>query len=193
MYAFEPSNSSFEKLRLNTKDLGNIFPFQMGLSATDCELDILVSDSVPQKSSVEAESAKATSPQIDDYRKERQRFVRGEVFCRDQGLEHIHFLKVDTEGHDLQVLAGFERMIANGSVDVIQFEYNRLNIFTKYTLHDFYNMLNENFTQCGYSIGRIYPSGVLFKSYSVYDENFVDGNFLAVRTALPDLVATFRI
>lgn len=193
VYAFEPSNRSFEKLRLNTQDWENIRPFQIGLSITDCELDILASDSVPQKSSVEAESAKATSPQIEDYRKERQRFVRGDGFCRDQGLEHIHFLKIDTEGHDLQVLAGFERTIANDRVDVIQFEYNRLNIFTKYTLNDFYKMLNEKFTQSGYLIGRIYPSGVLFKPYSVYDENFVDGNFLAVRAALPDLIAKFRI
>jgi len=193
VYAFEPSNSTFEKLRLNTKGRDNISPIQIGLSATDGDLDIMVSDSVPQKSSVEAISAQATSPQIVDYRKERQRFVRGDGFCRERGLEHIHFLKIDTEGHDLQVLAGFECMIADDKVDVIQFEYNRLNIFTKYTLSDFYNMLNEKFTQNGYLIGRIYPSGVLFKPYSVYDENFIDGNFLAVRAALPDLVATFRI
>jgi len=193
VYAFEPSDRSFEKLRLNTRDQENIRPFQIGFSATDCELDILVSNSVPEKSSVEAASAKATSPKIEDFRKEKQHFVRGDGFCRDQDLEHIHFLKIDTEGHDLQVLAGFERMIANEKVDVIQFEYNRLNIFTKFTLNDFYKMLNEQFTRNGYLIGRMYPSGVFFKPYSVYDENFVDGNFLAVRAALPDLVATFRV
>lgn len=189
VYAFEPSTGAFDRLRSSTRELTNVHPFQIGLSGTDCEMDILVSDSVSEKSSVEAETATTLHAHISDFRRERQRFVRGDGFCLEQGIEHIDLLKVDTEGHDLQVLAGFKSMISRGQVGAIQFEYNRMNIFTKYMLHEFYDYLNNKCTNDGYVIGRIYPKNVGFKPYSVHDENFVDGNFLAIRTGLTDLIA----
>ena len=56
-------------------------------------------------------------------------------------------------------------------------------------LHDFYSFLNETCKRDGFRIGRIYPRGVCFKPYSTHDENFVDGNFLAVRAELTELIA----
>jgi FkbM family methyltransferase len=188
VHSFEPSERIFKKLKSNIGGLENVIPYQIGLSATDCEMEIMVSDSVSEKSSVETATVLALHPHITDYRREKQHFVRGDEFCTDHGLKHVHFLKIDTEGHDLQVLSGFDGMITRGKIDIIQFEYNRMNIFTKSMLSDFYDFLNRTCTNDEYLVGRIYPQGVLFKTYSVYDENFVDGNFLAVRKTLVDLV-----
>ncbi len=189
VYAFEPANRSFNRLRSATQGLKNVHACQIGLSSSECEMDILVSDSIPEKASVEAASATALHAHISDFQGERQRFVRGDGFCEEHGIERINLLKIDTEGHDLKVLLGFERMLGQGRVDAIQFEYNRLNIFTKCMLHDFYSFLNETCTRDGYRIGRVYPRGVCFKQYSTHDENFVDGNFLAVRADLSELIA----
>lgn len=58
-----------------------------------------------------------------------------ETFCRDRGIPHIDFLKIDTEGHDLSVLRGCGTMLAE--IDFIQCEasanrYNRFhNAFTE--------------------------------------------------------------
>ena len=50
------------------------------------------------------------------------RIVTGAEFCEEQGIGHVDFLKVDAEGHDLEVLRGFGPMIRDGRVDVIQAE-----------------------------------------------------------------------
>lgn len=193
VHAFEPGRRVFEKLKKTAEGAANIHAYQLGLSSANVEMNIMVSDSVPEKSSVEIQSAKSVSPHLSDYHEETQKFVTGDWFCEEHGLERIDFLKVDTEGHDYQVLIGLEKMISTGRVDVIQFEYNRLNIYTKSLLQDFDTFLNTTCCESGYMIGRIYPNGVLFKQYSVYDENFIDGNFLAVRTELSNLITRLAL
>jgi hypothetical protein len=44
--------------------------------------------------------------------------VTGRYFCASEGIEHIDFMKIDAEGHDLEVLKGFDLSI----VDFIQAE-----------------------------------------------------------------------
>ena len=43
-------------------------------------------------------------------------------FCALRGIAHISYLKVDTEGHDLEVLRGGESMFAEGRVSVVEVE-----------------------------------------------------------------------
>jgi FkbM family methyltransferase len=43
-------------------------------------------------------------------------------FCAEQSLRHVDFLKIDTEGADLQVLRGAARMLESGSIDVVMAE-----------------------------------------------------------------------
>ena len=61
---------------------------------------------------------------------------------------------------------------------MIRFEYNKHNIFTNTPLYKYYEFLED------FDIGRIYSKTVRFKKYSIEDENFVDGNFLAIRKNL---------
>jgi hypothetical protein len=46
----------------------------------------------------------------------------GDAFCRNNGIAAISFLKIDCEGHDDKVLAGFDTMISQGRVDFVQVE-----------------------------------------------------------------------
>ena len=62
-----------------------------------------------------------------------------------------------------------------GLIDAIQFEYNKHNIANNKLLMNFYEALID------YNIGRIFPNHVDFKQYEFTDENFIDGNFLAVK------------
>lgn len=187
IYAFEPSSRTFAKLQANTASRTNIHCFNLGLSGSDCTMEMAHSDSNPEKSSVELFSAESFNDKILDYRRETQTFRAGDGFCRDHSVDKIAFLKIDTEGHDYHVLEGFIAMLASGGIQVIQFEYNRLNIYTKTLLHDFYALLNPADAE-GFAIGRIYPNTVQFKDYSPLDENFIDGNFLAVRRSLLPLI-----
>jgi hypothetical protein len=45
-----------------------------------------------------------------------------DAFCVARGIDRISFLKVDTEGGDLDVLRGAERLLAEQRIDVVQVE-----------------------------------------------------------------------
>jgi len=186
VHAFEPTVASFARLVAKTDGQGQIRAHQVGLSDRDATLDMDVSAGRSQKSAVTTSDARRATSDIDDYRIESCRFLRGDAFCAEQGIASIDFLKIDTEGHDFAVLKGFGAMLARGQIGAIQFEYNRLNAATRTLLRDFYDLLDG--PEAGYAIGRIYPNSVEFKAYDHLDENFIDGNFLAVRRDAQALV-----
>jgi FkbM family methyltransferase len=59
----------------------------------------------------------------------------------ENNVKDIDFLKIDTEGYELQVLQGFEELLAN--VKLIQFEYGGTNIDNKIKLRDITDYLTE--------------------------------------------------
>ncbi|HXG75415.1 MAG TPA: FkbM family methyltransferase, partial [Gaiellaceae bacterium] len=45
-----------------------------------------------------------------------------DTFCAERGIEQINYLKIDTEGADLEVLKGASRMLAENRIDLVQVE-----------------------------------------------------------------------
>lgn len=58
-------------------------------------------------------------------------------------IAKINLLKVDTEGNELDVLRGAERSIRSGKIDVIQFEFNEMNVISRTFFKDFFDFLPE--------------------------------------------------
>ena len=123
-----------------------------------------------------------------EHRLEQGQTRRGEDYCRDQGIERVDFLKIDVEGVEHLVLKGFEDMLKNGRIRVIQFEYGPPNLSSGFMLRDFHALL-EPF---GFRIGKIYPHTVKFKAYAPADDNFMGGNFLAVQATDSELMQELR-
>jgi hypothetical protein len=48
---------------------------------------------------------------------------------------------VDAEGHELAILRGAREAIVSRRVDVVQFEFNEMNIFSRVFFKDFYDAL----------------------------------------------------
>ena len=48
--------------------------------------------------------------------------VRLDDFCLQNGMRRVGLLKIDTEGHDLEVLRGAEALLGNSTIDVVQVE-----------------------------------------------------------------------
>jgi hypothetical protein len=99
------------------------------------------------------------------------------------GIDHIHMLKVDAEGHDLAVLRGSSGLLERRAVSVAQFEYNHRWVHARHFLKDVFDLVRP----LGYRVGKLTPRGVEW--YSTWDpelESFVEGNYLAAR---PDLAS----
>lgn len=101
-----------------------------------------------------------------------------DAYCAAAGVAAIDYLKIDTEGHDLQVLRGGAALFARRAVRFVQFEYGNGNIESRDLLKDFFAF----FAQTGYNLHKIHAEGYShYPRYNVRLENFQYQNWLAVR------------
>jgi len=114
--------------------------------------------------------------------------MRGKDYCARQAIPGIDLLKLDVEGAEHLVLEGFEDLIQPATIPVVQFEYGRACILTKYLLKDYYDF----FTKRGYRIGKLFPSSVRFRDYQLEDENFLGPNYIAANPQLAGILGAVK-
>ena len=90
----------------------------------------------------------------------------------------IDLIKIDVEGHELDVLEGCAEVI--DSIKCIQFEYGGCNIDTRSYFQDFWYFFKER----NFDIYRISPMGlILMDKYSEQQEHFLTTNFICVNNS----------
>ncbi len=105
------------------------------------------------------------------------RVAVGDDYCGGNDIGRIDLLKIDVEGAENKVIAGFSQMLRQRRIEMIQFEYGRANILTKFLLKDWYDLL----APMGYKIGKLYPDYIDFKDYDLRDEDFIGPNYVAMK------------
>ncbi len=96
-------------------------------------------------------------------------------FCLVNGIGFIDFLKMDVEGFEFAVLKGGEKMLSQGRIGAIQFEFGGANIDTKVFFKDFFYLLSER-----YNLYRILKDGLWpISRYSELEEVFITTNYYA--------------
>jgi FkbM family methyltransferase len=68
-----------------------------------------------------------------------------DAFCDEYGIQSIDLLKLDVEGGELDALSGSERLLSEGRIDCIQFEFGAANLQSRTFFRDFYEMLVPNY------------------------------------------------
>jgi FkbM family methyltransferase len=100
-----------------------------------------------------------------------------DAYCRTACVDAIDYLKIDTEGHDLQVLRGASGLIGRRAIRCIQFEYGSANVDSRDLLKDFFSF----FSDTPYQLRKIHPEGDRpYPRYNVRLENFQYQNWLAL-------------
>jgi FkbM family methyltransferase len=99
-----------------------------------------------------------------------------DTFVVENGIERIRLLKIDTEGNELQVLIGACEIISKDAVDMIHFEFNEMNAFSKTFFKDIYDFLPN------YYFYRMFPNSLVsMGSYRpVHWEIFAYQNIVAI-------------
>jgi len=102
---------------------------------------------------------------------------RLDSLCSELRIDRIDLLKLDVEGHELDVLKGAEEMLHRGAIRTIAFEFGGCNIDSRTFFQDFWYRL----APLGYNVGRILPSGRVLPipKYSEALETFTTTNYLA--------------
>lgn len=100
----------------------------------------------------------------------------GDVEMAERNIARLDILKIDAEGHDLKALTGFGIALAEGRIDVIQFEYNYFTLIARTALRDFYDLLEEHYLLC-----RLLPHGLEVFGFHYSIDTFAQTNWVAVR------------
>jgi FkbM family methyltransferase len=100
-----------------------------------------------------------------------------DIYCQQQEIKRINFLKIDVEGGELDVLYGAKHFLETGRIDYLQFEYGGTYLDSQKTLKEAFDYLQK----FRYSIFKILPNGLEYKPSFVPEyEDFEYSNFLAV-------------
>ena len=98
------------------------------------------------------------------------------------GGGEVHLLKIDTEGHDLEVLRGIEALLEARQVAIVQFEYNWRWLVIGSSLRAAMLLAERH----GYRLGRVAPGGIeIYESWNAELDRFFETNYALVR---PDVL-----
>lgn len=99
-------------------------------------------------------------------------------FCIINKINHIDFLKIDTEGAELLILKGARQLLSNNKIKNIQFEYGGTYPDAGITLKEVYDLL----TFYNYALFRILPHGLLcIPHWDSSLENYQYSNYFATK------------
>ena len=176
IHSFEISPPTFATLSERCGGLANVTLHNFGVS------DVAETISIRHYPDVPALTTSSNYPHPFEYREIPAETDTGDAFASRSALAHIDLLKIDVEGMEDRILRGFESMLSRRAIDLVQFEYGRVNILNHFLLRDFHAFFRER----GYIVGKIYPDGVEFRDYQLADEDFLGPNYLACRSDRTD-------
>jgi FkbM family methyltransferase len=176
IHAFEPCKATYntfvnnlEKWQIQSNVIANSF----ALSSAVGERDFYTIGANAGRNSLHAIDG-------DQQHVEKIRVSTLDEYCRNVGISDVALLKIDTEGHDLEVIYGATELLESGKIECVQFEYNHRWIAARHFLRDAFMFLNPK----GYEIGKITPQGIEFYPHWHPElESFREGNYLAVKSA----------
>lgn len=175
IFSFEPSQITFKKLQENMKHIPAVSAYNFGMGSEDAVLTLFSNKDASGLASVYHRNLDHLNIDMNKTEAIEIRTVDG--FCKTNHIEHIHFLKIDVEGHEIKVLEGAKLMLNAKQIDFIQFEFGGCNIDSRTYFQDFYYLLKDD-----YQIYRIVRNGLYpIKQYKEIYEAFLTTNYLAER------------
>jgi FkbM family methyltransferase len=130
VYCFEPVSDNFKLLKKNLSGFSSAYLHQLALAASsgkgamalqgNCDMFFLISDAKKELLQSDSPVEEVTLSTLDQ-------------FCKENAINRISYLKVDTEGADLEVLKGGVGMLAEQSIDFLELEagmnpYNKWHV-----------------------------------------------------------------
>ena len=148
VFCFEPSGSTFELLQEHFSGSSRVHCFNFALSNVTGSAQLEYTDSSLLR--------RLVSGVHDDFftgKTEKVALTTLDEFCAGHHIQTVDFLKIDTEGHEISVLEGGERLLESGGIQIIELE---LGMNPENLRHARFEDAKELLEQKGYRLFRIY-------------------------------------
>jgi FkbM family methyltransferase len=174
IYAFEPAPAVCAELRQRFADDAGVSVWQIALSDTAGSAALFGPPTHTGLASLVQRDLRHVGLSADPVATVPT--VPLDAFAAEHALDEITLLKLDVEGHELAVLRGAERLLGEGRVRAVQFEFGGANVDSRTFLRDFYDLLGD-FAMHRVLRRGLQPLGPYRETYEI----FTTTNFLAVR------------
>jgi len=177
IHCFEPSGTAFSILSNRYYGYRNINLNNCGVGAVTGEA-VLYFDK-PGSGLASLTQRRLAHFGINHNQHEIVKILTLDAYCEENSIIEITLLKIDVEGHELDVLHGASKMMKKKAIRAISFEFGGCNIDTRTFLQDYWYLFQEN----GMKLYRVTPGGYLhlIDSYKEIMEQMLTTNFIATR------------
>ncbi len=120
IHSFEPVGSTVEMFKRNVADASvHLHPLALGAFQGRVEMQVCKDARTSDMNSIGK-----SHPYLHDrtIKKEFVEMTTLDLWCETAGIEHIDFLKIDTEGHDLEVMKGATGLFERQAIRLIDIE-----------------------------------------------------------------------
>lgn len=175
IHCFEPCKNAYNTL------LQNNFPSKVvlnntGLSSKETTANMYLFEADSPLNSLYQRNGLENVGLTKPIKKEKVTLTTLDNYCQTNNIRYIDFAKIDVEGHELDVLRGAKKMLAEKKIRYIQFEYGGCYIDARILLKDIFDL----FKTFNYTLFKILPDRIKrVNSYTQDFENFQLQNWLA--------------
>ena len=177
IHCFEPIRNTFNVLKNNTNESSNIILNNIGLSDKSGNLDIYIYGELYGTNSVYHKQQNESN--LENILIEKIHLTTIDDYILSNSINKVNFIKIDVEGHELNVLKGATKSLNDNLIKCIQFEYNYTWVNTGNYFKDTYTLLRSH----GFTIYRLTPWGKIKISKFIDKlENFPPAsNYIALK------------
>jgi FkbM family methyltransferase len=173
IYAFEPSLNTFDKLVESIRNEIKVKAYNFGLGSEEKDSEYYICEANPYLNSIYKRKLENHGFSMEKAGKIEVKTI--DRFCKQNLVNHITLLKIDVEGHELDVLKGARSLLNSEQIDFIQLEFGGCHIDSRTYFRDIFYYLNDH-----YRIYRVLRDGLrLLDDYDESHEIFMTANFLA--------------
>jgi len=161
IYSFEPHPKTFLNLKkIAKKDSVKAYNIALGSKVGKVKLWDFAEDALlkhTQPTSTLASVHRIVIEKLHKQKSECYLVTQNTIdnFVEKEKIDHIDFLKIDTEGSEYDVLVGATKLLKKNKIKIIQFEFNEMNAYSRTFFKDFMDILPD------FSFYRLMPRGML--------------------------------
>ena len=152
IYSFEPQKKIYQKLNIFSIE-NKIFCFNFALGNNNEIRNLKINKKTSTSTFSDINNLSLWykiksfilrgSPKSSFIDEEKVNVMKLDDFCDDYKISNIDLLKIDTEGHEKQVLEGALNLIKEKKIKYILLEFHLSNMYSNYSVNDLENFLNN--------------------------------------------------
>jgi FkbM family methyltransferase len=169
---FEPVEGSFERLSQRFADQPRVHCHRLAISNRVGEAEMFIvgdtsgTNSLTQTGTGE-DTTRITVP-----------LTTLEAHMASIGAHEVDIVKIDAEGHDIEILRGLGSLLSHGALGIVQFEYNWRWLPNRGSLWEVFELVKGT----RYSVARVEPTGpTVFESWNAELDRFFEANYALIR------------